>query len=105
MEMIFTTENFDTEVLQSEIPAVVDFFSVWCGPCKMMAPVFESLASEYEGKVKIGKLEVDENQEIAARYRVMSIPTIILVKNGQLVKKFTGVTSKDALQAEIIKML
>ena len=81
METVFTSANFDADVLGSEIPVVVDFFATWCGPCRMMAPVIEELAEEYDGKVKIGKLDVDENSDIAARYGVMSIPTIILFKN------------------------
>ena len=84
METVFTSANFDADVLGSEIPVVVDFFATWCGPCRMMAPVIEELAEEYDGKVKIGKLDVDENSDIAARYGVMSIPTIILFKNGEV---------------------
>lgn len=105
MERIFTSENFDAEVLNSDIPAVVDFFATWCGPCKMMAPVVEALASEYDGKVKIGKLDVDENTDIAARYGVMTIPTIILFKNGEIVSKTIGVQSKNTLKNAIDAML
>lgn len=105
MEMKFTTENFDTEVLGSDIPVVVDFFATWCGPCKMLAPVIETLAGEYEGKVKIGKLDVDENEEIAGRYGVMTIPTVILFKNGEIVTKTIGLQSKDALKKAIDAML
>lgn len=105
MEMKFTSANFDAEVLNSDTPAVVDFFATWCGPCKMMAPVIEALAAEYDGKVKIGKLDVDENEEIAARYGVMTIPTIILFKNGEIVTKTIGVQSKDSLKKAIDAML
>ena len=84
MEAVFTSANLDVDVLGSDIPVVVDFFATWCGPCRMMAPVIEELAEEYDGKVKIGKLDVDENSDIAARYGVMSIPTIILFKNGEV---------------------
>ena len=102
METVFTSANFDADVLGSEIPVVVDFFATWCGPCRMMAPVIEELAEEYDGKVKIGKLDVDENSDIAARYGVMSIPTIILFKNGEVfpraldfrIKKFWKMRSK-----------
>ena len=87
MEAVFTSANFDVDVLGSDIPVVVDFFATWCGPCRMMAPVIEELAEEYDGKVKIGKLDVDENSDIAARYGVMSIPTIILFKNGEIFSK------------------
>lgn len=101
MEMKFTSENFDTEVLNSDKPVLVDFFATWCGPCKMMAPVVESLAKEYDGKVKVGKLDVDENEDIAARYGVMTIPTIILFKNGQILNKTVGVQSKNILVREL----
>ena len=105
MDMKFTSANFDAEVLKSDMPVVVDFFATWCGPCKMMAPVIETLASEYDGKVKIGKLDVDENSDIAAKYGVMSIPTIILFKNGEAVKKTVGVQNKAVLENAIKELL
>lgn len=105
MEMKFTSANFDTEVLAADRPAVVDFFATWCGPCKMMAPVIEALAAEYDGKVIVGKIDVDENPDIAARYGVMTIPTIILFKNGEIITKTIGVQSKDSLKAAIDNML
>ena len=105
MEMKFTSANFDAEVLKSDMPVVVDFFATWCGPCKMMAPVIETLASEYDGKVKIGKLDVGENSDIAAKYGVMSIPTIILFKNGEAVKKTVGVQNKAVLENAIKELL
>ena len=105
MEMKLTSANFDAEVLKSDMPVVVDFFATWCGPCKMMAPVIETLASEYDGKVKIGKLDVDENSDIAAKYGVMSIPTIILFKNGEAVKKTVGVQNKAVLENAIKELL
>jgi len=83
MEMKFTTANFEEEVLKSEIPVLVDFYADWCGPCQMMAPVIGQLASEYEGRVKIGKLNVDENPEVMAEYKIMSIPTMIIFRNGK----------------------
>ena len=97
MEMKFTSENFDTQVLDSKKTVLVDFFADWCGPCKMMAPVVEKLAEEYEGKAVIGKLNVDDSSDIAARYGVMSIPTLIVFKNGQIQDKFVGVTSRQDL--------
>lgn len=97
MEMKFTSENFDTQVLNSDKAVLVDFFADWCGPCKMMAPVVEKLAEEYEGKAVIGKLNVDDSSDIAARYGVMSIPTLIVFKNGEIQKKFVGVTSRQDL--------
>jgi len=105
MEMKFTSENFDTEALKSDKPVLVDFFADWCGPCKMMAPVVEALASEYEGKAVVGKLNVDDASDIAGRYGVMSIPTLIVFKDGQISDKFVGVTSKNELSAALNKAL
>ena len=100
MEAVFTSANFDTDVLGSDIPVVVDFFATWCGPCRMMAPAIEELAEEYAGKVN-----VDENSDIAVRYGVMSIPTIILFKNGEVVKKSVGLQDKEVLESAIKEML
>lgn len=97
MAQIFTTENFNSEVLQAEVPVLVDFYADWCGPCKMMAPVVEQIAGEYAGRAKAGKLNVDDNSEIAGQYGVMSIPTIIIFKGGQAVNKTIGVQSKKVL--------
>ncbi len=94
MELKFTDENFETEVLKSELPVLVDFYADWCGPCKMMAPVIEELASEYAGTVKVGKLNVDEAPAISSKYRVMSIPTLLFVKNGEVVDNITGAVPK-----------
>ncbi len=105
MEMIFNDENFESEVLNAEGPVVVDFFATWCGPCAQLAPVVESLAEEYDGKVKIGKLDVDENPETTDRYQVMSIPTLIFYKDGKAVDKTVGVVAKDAIVSAIEKML
>ncbi len=101
MEMQFTSENFDKEVLGADRPVLVDFFATWCGPCKMMAPVVDALAEEYEGKAVVGKIDVDENSDIAARYGVMSIPTLVLFKNGEIAHKAIGVQSKASLKAAI----
>ena len=105
METVFTSANFDADVLGSEIPVVVDFFATWCGPCRMMAPVIVELAEEYYGKVKIGKLDVEEISDIAARYGVMSIPTIILFKNGEVFSKSVGLQDKEVLKNAIKEML
>ncbi len=94
MALEFTNENFQQEVIESDIPVLVDFWAVWCGPCKMLTPTIEQLSSEYEGKVKIGKVNVDENQELAAQYGIMSIPTIMIFKDGQVVEQFIGVQPK-----------
>lgn len=85
-----TTADFDTEVLQSDVPVLVDFWAVWCGPCRMIAPTVDAVAEEFAGKAKVFKLNVDENNEIAARYNVQSIPTLILFKGGQPVAHLLG---------------
>lgn len=104
MEYKFTSANFETEVLKSELPVLVDFFADWCGPCKMMAPIVESLAGSYEGKVKVGKLNIDDEMEIAQRYRVMSIPTFIIFKDGQAVDVSVGAMSKEELEKKLQKV-
>ncbi len=98
MEKIFTSANFDAEVLNSSMPVLVDFFAVWCGPCKMMAPAIEKLAEEYEGKAVVGKMDVDESMDIAGRYGIMNIPTLIIFKNGEIVSKFVGLQNKNELK-------
>ena len=105
MVQVFTTENFDSEVLKSDIPVLVDFYADWCGPCKMMAPVVEKIDAEYGGKVKVGKINVGENPEIAGNYGVMTIPTIMVIKGGQVVEKTIGVQPKKALTNAIDKAL
>ena len=101
MEYRFTEENFDAEVLGSDTPVLVDFYADWCGPCKMMMPVVEKMAEAYEGKVKVGKLNVDEDNAIAAKYGIMSIPSFIVFKNGEVLSSNTGAMS----QANLAKML
>ncbi len=105
MEYKFTTDNFEKEVLQSELPVLVDFYADWCGPCKMMAPIVEGLAQNYDGKVKVGKLNIDDEMEIAQQYRVMSIPTFILFKDGKAVETSVGAMSKDELESKLQKVL
>lgn len=101
MEMIFKDETFETEVMGSDIPVFVDFYADWCGPCKMMIPVVEELAKELEGRVKVGKLNVDENPNTASKFRVMSIPTFILVKDGEVKMNVMGAMSKQELLEKI----
>ncbi|HHX12971.1 MAG TPA: thioredoxin [Clostridiales bacterium] len=97
MALKFTDANFQSEVLEADVPVLVDFYADWCGPCKMMAPVIEELAGEYEGTVKVGKLNVDEQPSTAQKYRVMSIPTILVIKNGEAVETIVGAVSKSSL--------
>lgn len=105
MEYTFTTDNFDTEVLGSDIPVLVDFYADWCGPCKMMGPVIDQIAAEYDGKIKVGKLNVDNDPEIAQRYRVMSIPTFLFVKNGEAFATSIGAADKASLVSKINEMI
>lgn len=91
----FTDANFEEEVLKSDIPVLIDFWAVWCGPCKMIAPIIEELAGEYEGKVKVGKLDVDENQQTAIKYGVRSIPTVLLFAGGEVKETVIGAVSKQ----------
>jgi thioredoxin 1 len=105
MAMQFTDQNFDQEVLKSEKPVLVDFWAAWCGPCQIMGPIVDELAEEMKDKVKIGKLNVDENRETAANYSVMSIPTLIIFKGGKVVKQLVGVQNKDNLKEELQKII
>ncbi|WP_432630251.1 thioredoxin [Brotaphodocola sp.] len=98
MEKKFTTENFGTEVLASDKVVLVDFYADWCGPCRMVAPVVAQIAEEYADRAVVGKLNVDENEEIAVRYGVMSIPTLIAFKNGEVAGKLVGVQPKEVIE-------
>jgi len=91
----FSDDNFDAEALQSDIPVLVDFWAAWCGPCKMIAPIVEELAEEYDGKVKVGKLDVDANQQTAIKYGVRSIPTVLILKDGEVKETIIGAVSKQ----------
>ncbi len=92
--------NFEQEVLKSELPTLVDFWAPWCGPCQMMGPVIEDAASEWEGKIKVCKLNVDESMEVARKYQIQSIPTMILFEKGQPAKKIVGARPKKAFEEE-----
>ena len=96
-----TDKNFEKEVLKSDLPVVVDFWAEWCGPCRMVAPVVEELAKEYENKVKIGKVDVDESPATASRYGIMSIPTLMFFKGGQIMSQLVGVVNKSELKKKI----
>ena len=101
MAVIFTEEKFESEVLGVSDVVVVDFYADWCGPCKMLAPIVEEVAAELEGKVIVGKLNVDNAQNIARQYGVMTIPTIIIYKNGEVMEKIVGLLPKNELLAKI----
>lgn len=101
MEKQITEGNFEAEVLQSQIPVLVDFYADWCGPCKMMAPVLEELAKEYEGKLVIGKCDTDENMTLAQKYRVASIPNMQLFKNGEVIANYIGYQSGKELKEKL----
>lgn len=105
MAATFNDQNFQQEVIDSDIPVLVDFWATWCGPCQMMAPVIEKLAEEYSGKIKIGKLDVEENSQIASQFGIMSIPAFKIFKNGQVAEEFIGAMSENDLRARIEEVL
>ena len=98
-ELKITRENFENEVMKSNIPVLIDFWAPWCGPCRMMGPIIEQLADEYEGKAKVGKVNVDEEGELSQAFGVMSIPTIVLIKDGKVVKQAVGARPKAEVKA------
>ena len=98
-ELKITRENFENEVKKSNIPVLIDFWAPWCGPCRMMGPIIEQLAEEYEGKAKVGKVNVDEEGELSQAFGVMSIPTIVLVKDGKVVRQAVGARPKAEVEA------
>ena len=105
MAQEFAESNFQQEVIESDMPVLVDFWAVWCGPCKMLTPVIEQLGTEFAGKVKIGKVNVDENQGLAAKFGIMSIPTVIIFKDGKVVEQFIGVQPKNVYSDALNKYL
>lgn len=105
MEYKFTKENFQEEVLNAKEPVLVDMFATWCGPCKMMGPVIEEIAADYEGKVKVGKLDIDQDPELTAQYKIMSVPTFLLFKDGEVADKIIGGVPKETLTEAIEKLL
>ena len=105
MEINLNDENFKKEVLEADLPVLVDFWASWCGPCIMLAPVIEKLADDYQGRIKICKLNVDEGRSSAAEYGVMSIPTLIVFKDGKVVDKFVGVLPKAKLEEKLEALL
>jgi thioredoxin 1 len=102
---VLTDASFDQEVLQSGVPVLVDFWAEWCGPCKMLGPVLEELAGEYTGRVKVGKLNIDEHQKVASDYGIRAIPTLLLFKNGEVAEQIVGLRSKRDLKASLDKVV
>ncbi len=101
-EYVITKENFENEVIESAVPVLVDFWAPWCGPCRMLAPVIEEIAEEYEGSIKVGKINVDEQGSLAMEFGVASIPTLILFKNGEIADTSVGFMSKEEIE-EMLK--
>lgn len=98
-------DTFDGEVIKSEVPVLVDFWASWCGPCRMVSPIIDEIAEEYEGQIKVGKVNVDEEGELASEFAIVSIPTILIFKNGKIIEKVVGVRSKDDFCDIIDKIL
>lgn len=105
MELKITDANFEQEVLKSELPVLVDFYADWCGPCKMMAPIIAQLAEKYDGKVKVGKCNIDEEDGLARMYRVMNIPNMKIFVKGEAVGNIIGAVGQAELEAELAKVL
>lgn len=101
MALEITDSNFDQEVMQNDKVTLIDFWATWCGPCRMIGPVIEELAEEYEGKATIGKVNVDENNQVSAQFGIRSIPTLLFIKNGEVVDKQVGVAPKSVLQEKL----
>ena len=105
MEIKFTDQNFEEEVEKSKLPVLVDFWAIWCGPCQMMGPIIEELAEKFEGKMKIGKLNVDENSETAKKYEVLGIPSLKFFKNGKVIDEITGLQPKEVIVEKIENLI
>jgi len=101
----FTDDNFEDEVLKSDVPVLIDFWAIWCGPCRLIAPIVEELANEYEGRAKIGKLDVDSNQQTSIKYGVRSIPTLLLFKNGEVKETIIGAVPKPHIVEKLNAVL
>ena len=101
----FNDQNFDSDVLESKTPVLVDFWAVWCGPCKAIAPIIEEIANDYSGKVAVGKVDVDNNNQVAMKYGIRSIPTLLLFKNGEVVDQVIGNVGKESIESMLNKAL
>ncbi len=105
MEIKFTDQNFEEEVEKSKLPVLVDFWAIWCGPCQMMGPIIEELAEKFEGKMKIGKINVDENPGTAQKYEVLGIPSLKFFKNGEIIDEITGLQPKEVIVEKIENLI
>lgn len=105
MEIKLTKDNFDSEVINSNIPVLVDFWATWCGPCRMIAPVIESIAEKFDGKIKVGKVNVDEEPEISLEYNIASIPTVMIFKNGEEVSKSIGYSDEAEIEQIVLEAI
>ena len=101
----FNNQNFDSEVLESKTPVLVDFWAVWCGPCKAIAPIIEEIANDFNGKVSVGKVDVDNNNQVAMKYGIRSIPTLLLFNNGEVVDQVIGNVGKESIESMLSKAL
>ncbi|MCS5639367.1 MAG: thioredoxin [Candidatus Marinimicrobia bacterium] len=101
----FTDQSFDTDVVQADLPVLIDFWAAWCGPCKAIAPTIEEIAGDYAGKVKVGKLNVDQNQNTAMQYGVRSIPTLLIMKSGEVVSQIVGAVPKENITKALDEIL
>lgn len=100
----FTDANFEQEVIQADVPVLVDFWAEWCQPCRMLAPTIDELATEFDGRVKVGKVDTDSNRDVSVKFEISAIPTVMLFKDGEVVRKFVGVTSKQEFSGELEKI-
>ena len=103
--MEFNDQNFDSDVLKAEMPVLVDFWAVWCGPCKAIAPIVEEVANDYSGKVRVGKMDVDSNNQVAMRYGIRSIPTLLLFSGGEVVDQVIGNVGKESIKSMLSKAI
>ena len=101
----FSDQSFDSGVLKSDVPVLVDFWAVWCGPCKAIAPIVEEIANDYDGKVKVGKIDVDNNNQVAMKYGIRSIPTLLLFKGGEVVDQVIGNVGKESIESMLNRAL
>lgn len=105
MEIKLTKDNFEAEVINSNIPVLVDFWAAWCGPCRMIAPVIESIAEKFDGRIKVGKVNVDEEPEISLEYNIASIPTVMIFKNGEEISKSIGYSDEAEIEQPVLEAI